>query len=528
MPYMKSGTPFLYDDTTGDIIGLKDQDGSEKSLMTMDAAGAMQIGGAAPTDEQVAAINGALGAGGGAKPLRTIGLGDSNCFGYGNSPWSSFYESAVSKSGGKLVGVKNAGVPGENSDAISKRVLTDVMPYAPDLVIVQIGTNDNRVASAILPYLSKIINTVIDYSETCIVLVCSTFPARSGSAAALALLESSLVAEYSSSRVRFCDTAAALSVDGTGVLRTDYSNDDVHLTTAGGDAAGAAILASIADLLVSVEVPTTPTVSSASTSMFLANGNFSTDTTGWSADGTGVLTRVTDQDVSGGVLRATFGVGGGGFIRYTPQAGFGVAAAQGRRMFVKGKIRVDGSGAESYTGQATNSAWGDCFTISNTQGTFSTKNNFTEIIDYGWRDFYVEFDVSQASAYSTAGQIIAAIVSPTGGPVIVDVAETYAGVVNIKSKTIEGPQSVSVSANTVLLNQRMTAVDCTGGARQITLPPVGLATGPIVVIKADGSANAVTVVPVSGTINGAASMVLAATQYANATFYPIGANWFAA
>lgn len=33
MPRMKIGTPFLYDDVTGDIIGLKDEDGSEKTFI---------------------------------------------------------------------------------------------------------------------------------------------------------------------------------------------------------------------------------------------------------------------------------------------------------------------------------------------------------------------------------------------------------------------------------------------------------------------------------------------------------------
>jgi len=59
MPYMKSGTPFLYDDTTGDIIGLKDQDGSEKSLVTMTPTG-LAIGGSEPTSAQRASVRNAL------------------------------------------------------------------------------------------------------------------------------------------------------------------------------------------------------------------------------------------------------------------------------------------------------------------------------------------------------------------------------------------------------------------------------------------------------------------------------------
>jgi hypothetical protein len=32
MPYMKPNSPFLYDDATGDIVGIKEADGSERLL----------------------------------------------------------------------------------------------------------------------------------------------------------------------------------------------------------------------------------------------------------------------------------------------------------------------------------------------------------------------------------------------------------------------------------------------------------------------------------------------------------------
>jgi hypothetical protein len=39
MTYMKDGSPFLFDDTTGDIIGIKDPDGSEHALCTKEVFG---------------------------------------------------------------------------------------------------------------------------------------------------------------------------------------------------------------------------------------------------------------------------------------------------------------------------------------------------------------------------------------------------------------------------------------------------------------------------------------------------------
>ena len=34
MPFMKQGQPWLYDETTGDVIGVKDPDGSERFFLS--------------------------------------------------------------------------------------------------------------------------------------------------------------------------------------------------------------------------------------------------------------------------------------------------------------------------------------------------------------------------------------------------------------------------------------------------------------------------------------------------------------
>lgn len=75
MSYMKSGSPFLYDDATGDIVGLKDKDGSEKSLVTM-ASDGIQIGGAAPTEQQRAAVRAGIGDRFGGRKSISVPIGD--------------------------------------------------------------------------------------------------------------------------------------------------------------------------------------------------------------------------------------------------------------------------------------------------------------------------------------------------------------------------------------------------------------------------------------------------------------------
>lgn len=84
----------------------------------------------------------------------------------------------------------------------------------------------------------------------------------------------------------------------------------------------------------------------------------------------------------------------------------------------------------------------------------------------------------------------------------------------------------SPSANLVLTTQQAVFADATAGNLQITLPPANVGVWPITVFKTDASANTVTVVPASGTINGAASVVISA-QNGGQTFYSNGSNWFA-
>lgn len=68
--------------------------------------------------------------------------------------------------------------------------------------------------------------------------------------------------------------------------------------------------------------------------------------------------------------------------------------------------------------------------------------------------------------------------------------------------------------------------DATGGAFNVTLPDVVVGEGHEYVIKRiNAGANAVTILPASGTIDGAASVVLG-TQYHLRRLAPDGTNWY--
>ena len=82
-----------------------------------------------------AAQHAGMGVGTRRGPLRLVGIGDSNTYGYAQTPWSSSYESAVSLSGGKLVGIKNSGIAGQTSAQIAERIYRDAIAYYPDVVV---------------------------------------------------------------------------------------------------------------------------------------------------------------------------------------------------------------------------------------------------------------------------------------------------------------------------------------------------------------------------------------------------------
>jgi hypothetical protein len=89
-----------------------------------------------------------------------------------------------------------------------------------------------------------------------------------------------------------------------------------------------------------------------------------------------------------------------------------------------------------------------------------------------------------------------------------------------------GGAAVNVAAATTVTTQAALAVNATAGAVAVTLPPVASAAGPVRIFKSDSSANAVTIAPSSGTINGGASVSIT-TQYGKLTCWPFPSGWLA-
>jgi len=125
MPFMKSNSPFLYDDVTSDIVGIKDADGGEKYFKT----------------DFTRPISGG--------DLTTIFLGDSQMAYQTETVPIPFYAKiagfffwANALSGAQWRVIRNAGVAGNNTAQALARVDSEVIAYAPTACDVCVGTND--------------------------------------------------------------------------------------------------------------------------------------------------------------------------------------------------------------------------------------------------------------------------------------------------------------------------------------------------------------------------------------------------
>lgn len=83
-------------------------------------------------------------------------------------------------------------------------------------------------------------------------------------------------------------------------------------------------------------------------------------------------------------------------------------------------------------------------------------------------------------------------------------------------------------ATTLTNNDSLLLVSPTGGSIVITVPAASsVQPGRSFIVRRDATAtNTVTVTPASGTINGAANLVLAAGAISSAEIYSDGTNWF--
>ena len=78
-------------------------------------------------------------------------LGDSNTSGQANDglafdakPGISYPTWACYRSGGRLIRVKNAGVPGDTTREMLARFDAAMTPYSPSVVVIMASTNDTK------------------------------------------------------------------------------------------------------------------------------------------------------------------------------------------------------------------------------------------------------------------------------------------------------------------------------------------------------------------------------------------------
>lgn len=87
------------------------------------------------------------------------------------------------------------------------------------------------------------------------------------------------------------------------------------------------------------------------------------------------------------------------------------------------------------------------------------------------------------------------------------------------------PNVLSKTANFTAAGSDVVLCDATAGSFTITLPSVTVNGRTVTVKKTDASANTVTISPASGTIDGAASLVIS-TQWVSYDLVANGTNWY--
>ena len=173
MAYRKSGTPFLYDSVTNDIVGIVDPDGSEAQLLLVETGA---DGVARLDDASRAALNssGIVVVPTSGSDLTTVFLGDSQMAYQTETvpiPFytkiAGFFHWANALSGAQWRLIRNAGVGGNNTKQCLDRIDTEVIPYAPTACDVCIGTNDIAPGASItnLPQAETLANIAAIYDK---------------------------------------------------------------------------------------------------------------------------------------------------------------------------------------------------------------------------------------------------------------------------------------------------------------------------------------------------------------------------
>lgn len=463
-------------------------------------------------------------------PLRLVSLGDSNTQGSGNTPWSGSHEAIVSRAGGKIIGVKNAGISGQDCAAISNRIVTDVVAYKPDVVVMQVGTNNSYQASVILPYIESMVKVLLGATDA-VVVVCSTYPSTTSNQATLAAAIEDLVVAFDNSRVLYAPTHEALADATTGYLKAEYADDDtVHTGDAGGLVVADTVLATIAHLLTDVSPLEVPKLAATGAYNPITNNRFESGAlTGFSTVGAVTGTYVeSDPAVEGGFARFEFAVGTGAEVKLAPVSGFAIKEWAGKRAFIAGRVRVSSS-SSGYTMKFQLSPFvASMLGGYNQQGSFVGLDIATRWAGRDeWNFFYMEFDIKKDAVLSATSVQLLYSANVNNGSVIVDLTDMYCGIVGPAHAGYKVQDSnVKLDANKTLTTESLVRFNCANGARTLTLPSVANAAGPITVIRTDSTTNVLTVAPASGqTIQGASSVTIDG-QWTKKVFYPDpSSNW---
>jgi lysophospholipase L1-like esterase len=191
---------------------------------------------------------------------RFVGIGDSITRGNGGSDGqnnaSSWFDAGMHFLGRRGHKVNNAGVPADFTSYQLARFDTDVLAYAPDVVLIAGGINDIELAFALggvyvydtwtKPYHAAMIEATLDAGATPVLVFTNSRDSRPGSCAALRAGERALAAEY---HIPFLDLYEVLVDPTDGGITAAYSPDALHPNSAGGMLLGRAMADALPSML---------------------------------------------------------------------------------------------------------------------------------------------------------------------------------------------------------------------------------------------------------------------------------------
>lgn len=447
-------------------------------------------------------------------PLRLVALGDSN--GQYAPGW---VRTTARLAGGKIRIVNNACIAGETSAQIASRFGRDVEPFTPDLVMIQIGTNDSANSAAIVPMQRALIKQARSLRSDPYVFVCATVPHYQYISAGLTTkndLQTLVSTEFASDpKVIFVDTYTALLDPSTPSTVPNTYFGDVHFTRRGAWKFGEAVLATpaVAAILANVYSPVQASANDG-TRQIIANPNFDTgaETSGraasYSSSSSGtamVMSTGTDAAITGKYQRLTIPAGNT-YAQFQAAASTVVAATYGgRRIWSSFKMRVVSRPSDASLSPSLGSILGvtkdtGAYVFGDAQSGLSTSSSGPSLVDLEdgvWYYFYSETVADEVFA------AVANILTMTGNgsaatALVVDFAEMNWGLLETQNTVNQGlnasysDTSGSPGAATINKSAGRAAIAAAASSVVITNSKV-LATSVVMVSLEDGDTTATSI-----------------------------------